>query len=114
LGAAAFQRDGRRGHLPGDSSRGLDQCTPVANVLLTLSLTNGAGALAGTLATNTDSNGIAHFPNLSIDAAGLKQLAVGDASTTLVTNSANFTISPLSANKLVIAQQPPGTPRQAW
>jgi len=83
--------------------------TPVANVLLTLSLTNGAGALAGTLATNTDSNGIAHFPNLSIDAAGLKQLAVGDASTTLVTNSANFTISPLSANKLVIAQQPPGT-----
>jgi hypothetical protein len=44
---------------------------------------------------------------LSINLAGMKQLAVGDATTTLVTNSAGFTISTAAANKLVIAQQPP-------
>jgi hypothetical protein len=82
---------------------------PVTNILLTLSLTNGTGTLAGIQATNTDANGIAHFPNLSINAAGLKQLAVGDATTTLATNSATFTISPVAANQLVIAQQPPAT-----
>ena len=65
--------------------------------------------LRGIQATNTDANGIAHFPNLSLNAAGLKQLAAGDATTTLVTNSASFTISAVAANKLVIAQQPPAT-----
>ena len=79
---------------------------PVTNLLLTLSLANGTGSLTGIQATNTDANGIAHFPNLSINLAGLKQLAVGDA-TTLATNSASFTISSAVANKLVIAQPPP-------
>ena len=81
----------------------------VSNVLLTLSLTNSAGSLTGVLVTNTDANGIAHFPNLSINLAGLKQLAVGDATATLVTNSASFTVSAAAANKLVIAQSPPAT-----
>ena len=80
---------------------------PVPNMLLTLSLASGTGSLSGIQATNTDSNGVAHFPNLSINLAGLKQLAVGDATTTLVTNSASFNISAAVANKLVIAQSPP-------
>ncbi len=80
---------------------------PVTNLLLTLSLASGTGTLAGIQATNTDANGIAHFPNLSINRAGLKQLAVGDATTTLITNSVSFNISAAAANKLVIAQQPP-------
>jgi hypothetical protein len=81
--------------------------SPVTNILLTLSLTNSTGLLTGIQATNTDLNGIAHFPNLGITLAGLKQLAAGDATTTLVTNSASFSISAAAANKLVIAQQPP-------
>jgi len=81
--------------------------TPVSNLLLTLSLTNSTGSLTGVQATNTDVNGIAHFPNLSVNLAGRKQLAVGDATTTLVTNSAGFTITAAAANKLTIAQQPP-------
>jgi hypothetical protein len=80
---------------------------PVMNMLLTLSLANGTGSLSGIQATNTDSNGIAHFPNLSINLAGLKQLAVGDATTTLATNSVGFPISAAVATKLVIAQSPP-------
>jgi hypothetical protein len=83
--------------------------TPVTNLLLTLSLTNGAGSLAGIQATNTDPNGIAHFPNLSLNLAGLKQLAVGDATTRLATNSAGFNISAAAPNRLVIAQPPPAT-----
>ena len=81
--------------------------TPVTNILLTLSLANGTGSLSGIQATNTDSNGVAHFPNLSINLAGLKQLAAGDATTTLVTNSTSFSITAAVANKLVIAQPPP-------
>ncbi len=81
--------------------------TPVANLLLTLSLTNSTGLLTGIQATNTDLNGIAHFPNLGINLAGLKQLAVGDPTATLVTNSTSFTIGAAAPNKLVIAQQPP-------
>ena len=81
--------------------------TPVPNLLLTLSLTNSAGTLAGIQATNTDANGIAHFPNLSINRAGLKQLAVGDPTTTLVANSATFSINAAAPNKLVIVQPPP-------
>jgi hypothetical protein len=80
---------------------------PVTNLLLTLSLNYGTGSLAGIQATNTDSNGIAHFPNLSINLVGLKQLAVGDTTTTLVTNSISFTIDAAPANKLVISQPPP-------
>jgi hypothetical protein len=80
---------------------------PVTNMLLTLSLNYGTGSLTGIQATNTDSNGIAHFPNLSINLVGLKQLAVGDATATLVTNSTSFTIGAATANKLVIAQPPP-------
>ena len=81
--------------------------TPVANVLLTLSLTNSTGSLLGIQATNTDANGIAHFPNLSLNQAGSKQLAVGDATAKLSATSASFTISAASSNKLVIAQPPP-------
>ncbi len=80
---------------------------PVANLLLTLSLASGTGYLNGIQATNTDANGVAHFPNLSINLAGLKQLAAGDTTTTLATNSANFSITAAVANKLVIAQPPP-------
>jgi hypothetical protein len=75
---------------------------PVTNMLLTLALANGTGYLSGLRATNTDSSGIAHFPNLSINLAGPKQLAVGDATTTLATNSAGFNITASVANKLVI------------
>ena len=81
--------------------------TPVTNMLLTLSLGSGTGFLTGIQATYTDSNGIAHFPNLSINLAGLKQLAAGDATTTLATNSDGFSINATTANKLVIALQPP-------
>ena len=80
---------------------------PVTNALLTLSLANGTGTLAGVLATNTDVNGIAHFPNVSINLAGLKQLAAGDATATLTTTSAGFVISATTPNKLVLAQSPP-------
>ena len=82
---------------------------PVTNVLITLSLTNGTGTLAGIQATNTDPNGIAHFPNLSLNLAGLKQLAAGDATATLSTNSAFFTIGAAAANQLLISQPPPAS-----
>ena len=63
----------------------------MAGLPITLFLASGIGVLSGIQSTNTDTNGIAHFPNLSFSQAGLKQLAAGNSS--LVITSAVFTMS---------------------
>ena len=79
---------------------------PVAGLPVTLFITNGIGVLAGIQSTNTDTNGIAHFPNLSFSQAGLKQLAASNSS--LVITSAVFTITapPVRATALSWVRQP--------
>jgi hypothetical protein len=48
----------------------------VSNAALTVSLGSGTGILSGTLTRDTDTNGIAHFNDLSVNLAGPKTLTV--------------------------------------
>jgi hypothetical protein len=65
----------------------------LATATISLLLGSGTGTLAGTLTRSTDSNGIAHFNDLSVNQAGPKELtataASGDASPT---NSSSFMV----------------------
>ncbi len=58
----------------------------VSGVTVFLSLTNGSGAVGGTLSQLTDANGVATFNDLSLTVAGQKQLS---AVTALLTNISN-------------------------
>ena len=82
-------------------------------VAVTLTLTTGTGALAGTTTQNTDATGKATFANLSLNTAGTgKQLTAAAAnltsalsSTFAITNSTGGgTTNPVSTNGPVITQ----------
>lgn len=64
---------------------------PVTNAPITVSLASGSGSLNGTLSQVTGNNGTATFANLSLSAAGSKQLQA--ASGTNTTTSATFNIT---------------------
>jgi hypothetical protein len=65
----------------------------ISNAVITLSLGSGTGTLSGTLQRTTDTNGIAHFNDLSLNQAGPKTLTVtaltGNAPPT---NSSSFMV----------------------
>jgi hypothetical protein len=76
---------------------------PAANATVTMALGSGSGALAGSLARLTDTNGIAHFNDLSLNQPGAKTLTAtaGSAGAT----STPFTvIGPIAA--LAFTTQP--------
>lgn len=66
---------------------------PLPNAIISLSLGSGTGTLSGTLTRSTDSGGIAHFNNLSVDQAGPKTLTATAASGNAPpTNSSSFAV----------------------
>lgn len=67
---------------------------PVTNAPVTISLASGSGALNGTLAQFTGSNGTATFANLSLSAAGPKQLQAASGTNTAFSASFNITGNP--------------------
>ena len=64
---------------------------PVTNAPVTVSLASGSGSLNGTLAQVTGNNGTATFANLSLSAAGPKQLQAASGTNTAL--SATFDIT---------------------
>ena len=81
--------------------------SPVTNVPITLVLTNSTGTLLGTVNRTTDVNGVAHYTDLSMTNAGVKQLRA--TATTNAAASATFTISALMGTKLGFMTQPAST-----
>jgi hypothetical protein len=75
----------------------------VSGAALTVSLVSGTGTLSGTLTRDTDTNGIAHFNDLSVSLAGPKTLTVTAATNNAPpTNSAPFTVLPVTPSPLNI------------
>ena len=73
----------------------------ISGVSVTISLTSGTGTLNGTKIKSTNSNGLATFDNLSIDAVGSKALtATSSGLTPAVSNS--FDITPSSKPSIAI------------
>ncbi len=68
---------------------------PVAGVAVTLSLASGGGSLGGTLTRTTDTNGVAHFNDLTVSQAGQKTLVAtpGVGTTNSPATSSAFTVS---------------------
>ena len=65
----------------------------LSSATITLSLGSGTGTLAGTLTCSTDSGGIAHFNDLSVNQAGPKTLTATAASGNAPpTNSSSFMV----------------------
>lgn len=65
----------------------------LANATVSLSLGSGTGTLAGTLTHSTDSSGIAHFNDLSVNQAGPKTLTATAANGSAPpTNSSSFVV----------------------
>ncbi len=64
---------------------------PVTNAPVTLSLASGSGSLNGTLAQVTGNNGTATFANLSLSAAGTKQLQATSGTNTALSATFNIT-----------------------
>jgi pectin methylesterase-like acyl-CoA thioesterase len=64
---------------------------PVTNAPVTVSLAAGTGSLNGTLSQVTGDSGLATFANLSLSAAGTKQLQAASGTNTIL--SATFTIT---------------------
>jgi hypothetical protein len=77
---------------------------PATNVLVTLSLLSGTAPLNGTLSQATDGSGVATFANLSLTAAGAKQLLATAGS--LTSTGASFNITASSAAALTFSTQP--------
>src|ERR1043166_6661883 len=63
---------------------------PVANASIAMSLGSGSGTLVGTLTRLTDTNGIAHFNDLSLNQPGSKTLTAAAGNAT--TNSNPFSV----------------------
>lgn len=69
---------------------------PVTNATVTLSLVSGTGSLNGTLSQATGNNGTATFANLSLSAAGTKQLQAASGTNTALSTTFSITgISPV-------------------
>jgi pectin methylesterase-like acyl-CoA thioesterase len=64
---------------------------PVTNAPVTVSLVSGSGSLNGTLAQVTGNNGTATFANLSLSAAGSKQLQAASGTNTATSVTFNIT-----------------------
>lgn len=64
---------------------------PVTNANITVSLASGSGSLNGTLAQVTGNNGTATFANLSLSAAGTKQLQATSGTNTALSSTFNIT-----------------------
>lgn len=64
---------------------------PVTNASITVSLASGSGSLNGTLAQVTGHNGTATFANLSLSAAGTKQLQAASGANTALSAAFNIT-----------------------
>lgn len=80
---------------------------PVTNAPITISLASGSGSLNGTLSQLTGANGIATFGNLSLSAAGVKQLqASTDGKTAL---SATFNLTGIPPVATAFAPSPNAT-----
>src|SRR5207247_4085349 len=81
---------------------------PAAGVSIDMILSNGAGALSGTMTRTTDTNGLAAFDDLSIDLTGAKKLTATNSVLGSVESDA-FTILAGAPNQLVFSQQPTAT-----
>lgn len=81
---------------------------PYASATITISIgTNpGGGALSGTTSVGT-LNGVAEFPNLSIDKAGSGYTLVASVTGLTSATSVAFDVAPASAASLVVAGIPP-------
>ena len=85
----------------------------VANVFVTLSLAGGTGNLSGTLNRPTDTNGIAHFNDLSLDLPGAKTLAAAcDAAP--ITNSNPFTVTDPPVNAFTATNNAAWNTASTW
>jgi len=77
-----------------------------AGTSITMALGNGStGTLSGTLTQTTVAGGTATFGNLSINLSGAKTLVASSGTYSSATSN-GFTISPASAARLQIAQEP--------
>jgi hypothetical protein len=71
----------------------------LAGASVTVSLASGTGNLNGTLSRSTDTNGIAHFNNLSLDQIGTKTIAAAaPGGSAPHTNSNPFMVTAVQAN----------------
>lgn len=81
----------------------------LANVVVTASISSGAGTLLGTLTATTNGSGLATFSNLRIrGATGVRQLQFTASGLTAAT-SANVTLVPGDPAAIVITTEPPAT-----
>ena len=78
----------------------------VVGIPITLFLSSGVGVLSGIQTANTDSTGLAHFPNLSVSQAGLKQIVATTSSLAITSAVFSITAPPLTATALTWAQEP--------
>jgi adhesin/invasin len=76
----------------------------VAGQSVTLTLSTGTGALAGTVTQVTDASGVATFPDLSINLAGSKNLTATSGALNVVSNA--FTITSGTSSNIAFVQQP--------
>ncbi|MBD1541841.1 hypothetical protein G9E11_06175 [Arthrobacter sp. IA7] len=81
---------------------------PVANVPVTLTLGNnaGAGTLSGTVTASTNLLGVATFSNLSIDKAGSGYTLTASSPGLTTVSSAAFNVTPAAAKTLQITTVP--------
>ena len=87
------------------------QGNPVSGVSVTLALSGGPGALAGTTTVSTDSNGKATFSNLSVNKTGSSYLLTASAPGVLPTaptpvTSSSFAIAAGTPSTLTFSTQP--------
>lgn len=85
----------------------------VAGVFVALSLSSGSGNLSGTLNRSTDTNGIAHFNDLSLDLPGTKTLAAASGAAP-ITNSNPFTVTALQVNALTATNNAAWNTASTW
>jgi hypothetical protein len=83
----------------------LNNPVAAAGVAVSLTLTTGTGSLAGTVTRNTDGTGLATFDDISISAAGSKNITASSAGVTSAVSS-SFAISAAAASQLTFVQQP--------
>jgi hypothetical protein len=85
----------------------------VAGASVTLALAAGTGNLGGTLSRVTDTNGIAHFNDLTLDQPGSKTLAA-ISGTAPATNSVSFTVTTIQANAFVATNSAAWNTASTW
>jgi hypothetical protein len=85
----------------------------VAGASVTLSLAAGTGNLSGTLSRVTDTNGVAHFNDLTLDQPGTKTLAAASG-TAPTTNSDSFTVTAFQANAFVATNSAAWNTASTW